>query len=67
MRIILKDLVLEAERDVVEAALGLALLRPELQIARAEADAEVLGDPLRNVDRKGGLARRRLVAAPPGA
>ena len=39
----------------------LALVRPELQIARAEFDTEVVGDPFRNVQRKAGLARRGLV------
>ena len=52
--------------------LRVALVGPELLVGRAEADTEVLGDSLRNVDREVGLARggrilaRRLLAVGDG-
>ena len=63
MLIALVELVLDARGGIVEAALGVAAVRPQLLVRRPEADAEAFGDALRHIDGEVGLARRRRIAA----
>ena len=61
--VVLVELVFETRRDIIEPALALAIFRLNLLVQRAQADAEVLGHPLRHVDGEVGLVGCRLVTA----
>src|SRR5205823_13332266 len=56
----LVKLVLDARGEIVESALRVAAVRLYLLVRRTESDAEIFGDPFRDIDRKVRLAHGGL-------
>ena len=62
MLVALIELVFHARGEIVESALRVAAVGAQFLVRCAEADAEVLGDPLRHVDGELRLASDGAVA-----